>query len=176
MTRHRRRAVAALLLLSGCGAAGAGRDAALRAAAVRPSERAWLVSLHQDGLAHLRYGGLAERKGGTAAVRRAGTALVADQRTFGPKVARTAGALGIGLPRAERVEQLALARRLADEVGGDFDRDFVAVTAAEHEGAIARTEHQLRDGTSPELTALARGVLPTLRARLDMLRRADPLG
>jgi predicted outer membrane protein len=175
MTRRRRRAVAALLLLSGCGAAGSGRDAALRAADVRPGERAWLVSLHQDGLAHLRYGGLAVRKGGTAAVRRAGSVLVADQGRLGPEVIRTAGRLGVGLPRAERVEQLALARRLADEVGGGFDRDFVAVTAADHERAIARTEDRLRDGSSPELTALARGVLPTLRARLAMLRRADPV-
>jgi putative membrane protein len=166
------------LLLAGCGTSGSGREAAARApaASVSAGDRAWLVALHQDGLADVRNGRLAERKGATTAVRRAGTTLVADQVASGPKVIRTANALGVELPRVERTAQLALGRRLADETGSRFDRAFVAAMAEEHEKAIARTEDQVRDGSSPELTELARTALPRLRAHLDMLRRANPIG
>jgi putative membrane protein len=143
---------------------------------VSAGDRAWVVAIHQDGLAAVRYGRLAERKGATTAVRRAGTTLVADHVAFEPRVTRTAHALGIDLPRAERAGQLALVRRLADETGSRFDRDFVAAMAEQHENAIARTQHQVRDGSSPELTDLARTALPALREHLDMLRRANPIG
>jgi predicted outer membrane protein len=109
-------------------------------------------------------------------VRRAGTTLVADHVAFEPKVVRTANALGIDLPRAERAGQLALGRRLANEAGTRFDRDFVAAMAEAHEKAIARTEEQVHVGSSPQLTDLARAALPALREHLDMLRRANPIG
>jgi putative membrane protein len=178
VARHPYAFAVAGLLLAGCGASGSGREAAARApaASVSAGDRAWLVATHQDGLADVRNGRLAERRGATSAVRRAGTTLVADHLAFGPKVISTANALGIALPRAERAAQLALGRRLADETGSRFDRDFVAGMAEVHEKAIARAEEQVRGGSSPEVTELARTALPALRAHLDMLRRANPVG
>jgi putative membrane protein len=178
VARHPYAFAVAALLLAGCGASGTGREAAAGAPAARLSagDRAWLVAIHQDGLADVRYGRLAERRGATSAVRRAGTMLVADHVAFEPKVVRTAHALRIDLPRAERAGQLALGRRLENEAGTRFDRDFVAAMAEAHEKAIARTEDQVRDGSSPELTDLARTVLPALREHLETLRRANPIG
>jgi putative membrane protein len=168
------------LLLTACGGVGAGREAAVTAPAsgapVSAGDRAWLVMIHQDDLADVKYGRLAERKGTTAAVRHAGSMLAADHRALDQKVIRVAGDVDVELPKTERAEQVTLVQRLNKEAGSRFDRDFVAAMVEDHEKAIDRTEEQVRSGSSPEVTALARTALPGLRKHLGMLRRASPVG
>jgi putative membrane protein len=145
-------------------------------APVSAGDRAWLVSFHQDDLADVQLGKLAERKGSSAAVRHAGSMLAADHGAFDQKVTRVAEDLNVDLPENKRPEQAALTQRLNKETGTRFDRDFVAAMVEDHEKAIARTEEQVRGGSSPQVTALARTALQALRKHLDMLRKASPVG
>jgi putative membrane protein len=170
-----------MLALTACGTEAGGREAAVTApvsssASVSARDRAWLASIHQSNLADVQYGKLAERKGATAAVRRAGGMLAADHGEFDKKVVRVADGLGIRLPTSQRAGQLAVAQRLQKESGSRFDRDFVATMTEEHRKDITAAEAQVREGSSPEVTALARAALPALRGHLDMLRKANPVG
>ncbi|MGH3373654.1 MAG: DUF4142 domain-containing protein [Actinoallomurus sp.] len=169
------------LALTACGPGGTGREVAVTtpassSASVSNGDRAWLASIHQSGLADVQYGKLAERKGATSAVRQAGTKLAADHTAFDKMVLRVADGLGIELPKTERAGRLAEARQLEQESGSRFDRDFVNAMTGEHRKSVAETEQEIRAGRSPEVTALARTALPTLRAHLQMLRRASPVG
>jgi putative membrane protein len=168
-----------VLLLGTLGACGvSGRPVAVTTPVSSASarDRAWLTTMHQADLADGQYGRLAERKGATAAVRHAGSMLTTDHAALDQKVLRVAGDLGVALPATERSGQLALAQRLEKESGSAFDRAFVSALVTEHEKAVAATEDEVRHGSSPEVTALARSALPGLREHLSMLRRADPVG
>ena len=184
MTRHPRFFAAVALLLTAlgaCGVPGGGRQMAVTApvfsgAPVSSGDRAWLAATHQADLADVQYGRLAERKGATAAVRHAGSTLATDHTAFDQKVTAVAGGLGIELPKSERPEQLALAQRLQKESGSRFDRVFVDAMVEEHEEAVAAAGEEIRSGSSPDVTALARAALPALREHLSMLRKANPVG
>lgn len=170
-----------LIALGACGVGGSGRQAAVTApvssgASVSPADHAWLITMHQADLADVQYGRLAERKGATLAVRRAGSMLVAGHTALDEKVTNVADTVGVALPATERAGQLALAQRLQKESGSRFDRAWVTAMVQEHEKAIATTEDEVRGGSSPEVTALARMALPDLREHLTMLRRANPVG
>jgi hypothetical protein len=45
---------------------------------------------------------------------------------------------------------------------------------AGHKKVIADTEAEVREGSSPKVTELARAALPTLRKHLNMLQKAAP--
>lgn len=174
-------AVPLLTVLGACGTGGSGRQAAVTApvstgAAVSAADEAWLAAIHQADLADVQYGRLAERKGATSAVRQAGSMLAAGHAALDQKVTNVADTVGVDLPRTERAGQLVLAQRLQKESGSRFDRAFVTTMVQEHEQAIATTEDEVRGGSSPEVTALARTALPDLREHLSMLRRASPVG
>jgi putative membrane protein len=167
--------------LTACGPEGPGREVAVTTPAsasanVSAGDRAWLTAIHQSGLADIQYGKLAERKGATSAVRRAGTMLATDHAAFDKMVMRVADGLGVELPTTERTDRLAEAQQLEKESGSRFDRDFVVTMTDEHRTSVAATEREVREGESPEVTALARTALPALKGHLEMLRRASPVG
>lgn len=145
-------------------------------ASVSAADRAWLAATHQSDRAEVQYGRLAERKGTIAAVRHAGSVLETEHDAFDAKVLHVAGGLGIELPAAERSAQIAVGRRLENESGSRFDRDFTETMADEHRRAITAAEEETREGGSPDVVALARTALPLLRGHLEMLRRANPVG
>jgi len=132
--------------------------------------------MHQANLADIQYGRLAARRGGTKAVRHAGTMLVDDHTDLDQKVTGVAAGLGVDLPKNQTTDQLALARRLENAPTGRFDRDFVSALTAEHEKAIGNAEDEVRNGSSPQVTALARTALPGLREHLAMVKNANPVG
>lgn len=167
--------------LTACGTGGTDRNVPVTVPVssdgpVSAKDRAWLRVASESGLADVRYGELARRKGATEALRRAGGRLVADEEAFGARAARVADGLGIELPVTARSVQLSAARRLEQEAGSRFDSDFVALMTQERLNAITGAEHEIRDGTSPQVTALARTALPDLREHLDLLRKANPIG
>jgi putative membrane protein len=102
--------------------------------------------------------------------------LATDHAALDQKVLHVASDLGVDLPATERSGQLARAQRLEKESGSRFDRDFVTAMVQEHEKAIGATEGEVRGGSSPEVTALARTALPGLREHLAILRKASPVG
>ncbi|MDN3359893.1 DUF4142 domain-containing protein [Actinomadura sp. DC4] len=172
--------VVPFLLASGACGTGGGRQAGVTTvssgASVSAADEAWLTTIHQADLAGVQYGRLAERKGATTAVRHAGSTLAAGHAALDEKVIHVADTLGVGLPANERISQLVLAQRLQKESGSRFDRVFVAAMAQEHEKTVDGTAKEVRSGSSPEVTALARIALPDLREHLTMLRRANPVG
>lgn len=189
MTRHSYVLVTVALVVTasaGCGTGrGSGRSGkagghtAVTASAssrspVSSADRSWLAEAHQADLAEVQCGRLAEERGASAAVRRAGGVLVADHTAFDTEVRRVAETLDVELPRTAAAEDVTLARRLAAESGGRFDRDFVSAMIAGHEKVIADTQREVREGSSPKVTALARAALPTLHKHLAILRKAAP--
>lgn len=184
MTRHPYFLATVALLLAAsaaCGTSGTGPQAVRTVSAspgpsVSSRDRSWLVEAHQANLAEVQGGKLAEKKGSSAAVRRVGATFIMDHSHFDNEVTRVADALAVELPRTPGREYLAVAQRLENESGSQFDRDFVSLMIAGHKKMIADTEAEVREGSSPKVIALARAALPTLHKHLNMLEKAAPTG
>jgi len=71
------------------------------------------------------------------------------------------------MPPAHR----ALADRLTMARGEDFDRAYMQQMVKDHEDAVKLFDTQANSGQDPELKALAKKMLPTLRMHLDMARK-----
>ena len=61
-------------------------------------------------------------------------------------------------------------QRLEAASGPDFDRQFVRAQSGEYEALIRNNEAYARSGRDPELTRIAREMLPALQQRLAALR------
>ncbi len=62
-------------------------------------------------------------------------------------------------------------RALAAAEGDDFDRMFIEMMTAHHEGAIQTAEQELQDGQNPDVKDLARQIIDAQRAEIDQMRR-----
>jgi putative membrane protein len=180
MAGHQSFAAAAVLVLaasSGCAYRASGTAVTDSASpGVSAADRAWLTTAHQANLAEVQAGELAEKKGATAAVRAAGRMLVADHNRLDGKVVAVARALGVSLPEAVAPDDAAAASRFADESGSVFDHDFTATLATGHQKVIAATQAEIREGSAPQVTRLARQSVPTLRKHLTTLQKASAAG
>jgi putative membrane protein len=172
-------ALAAAVLLIGAGACSSSRAEHLSGGptpSASSRDRAWLAEAHQANLAETQVGELARKKGGSAAVRAAGAMLVTDHIAADAKVTRVARSVGVTLPSAATPADAAATRRLGDEAGGRFDRDFTATMATGHQKVIADTQAEIDQGSDEQVKNLARTTLPVLRKHLDTLRRAAATG
>ena len=61
--------------------------------------------------------------------------------------------------------------KLAASSGGDFDRQFLAMMIAHHEGALAMAEDELAGGANPEARALAQRIVDAQQAEIEAMRK-----
>lgn len=167
---------AAPAMVSACGTAPAGELAASRSAPVSHLDVAWVTEAHQADLAEVQAGQFAESSGSNPTIRQAGAVLVRDHQAFDTKLVSVAGKLRIGLPTYMSVDQTELGDRLSGEQGAAFDHDFAAAMLTGHDIMIAATRREIAHGSSPQVIALARQVLPVLLMHLKMMRAAAAVG
>jgi putative membrane protein len=143
---------------------------------VSRQDRAWLQHVHEADLAEVEIGEMAAKKGTGPAVSAAGTMLVTDHDRFDIAVVRTARSLGVDLPTAATPKDAATRDRLADETGSTFDHDFTAMMIIDHEKIINDTRAEIGQGSSPQVTGLARQALPMLTKHRITLQKAALAG
>lgn len=61
--------------------------------------------------------------------------------------------------------------RLGQAKAAEFDRQFLTMMIAHHEGAVAMSATELRDGRDAEAKALAQKITDAQRAEIDQMRR-----
>lgn len=174
-------AVAALLGASAaCGPSTAptagGAGGASPSPGVSRQDQAWLQHLHEADLAEVEAGEMAAKKGASPVVRATGTMLATDHDRFDTAVIRTAQSLGVDLANAAAPEDAAARDRLADETGSTFDHDFTATMIIDHEKMIDDTQTEISQGSSPQVTGLARQALPMLRKHRTAAQKAALAG
>ncbi|MFG3578765.1 DUF305 domain-containing protein [Micromonospora chersina] len=55
--------------------------------------------------------------------------------------------------------------------GTDFDRQFLTMMIAHHEGAITMAKEEIARGAHPDATALARQIVTTQQGEIDAMRK-----
>ncbi|MFI2649106.1 DUF305 domain-containing protein [Micromonospora fulviviridis] len=61
--------------------------------------------------------------------------------------------------------------KLAAASGTDFDRQFLTMMIAHHEGAITMAREEIARGVHPDATALARQIVTTQQGEIDAMRK-----
>ncbi|GIJ08899.1 DUF305 domain-containing protein [Micromonospora andamanensis] len=61
--------------------------------------------------------------------------------------------------------------KLAAASGTEFDRQFLTMMIAHHEGAITMAEEEAAQGVNPDATALAQRIATTQQAEIDTMRK-----
>jgi putative membrane protein len=143
------------------------------AANLSGQDRGWLRRIHRDGIAEIQVARLAQSKAKSEEVRALGELLLTERGKLDQELLRSASQLGLTLPNEMSKVRTKQTEALAEANRGRFDRRFVTELLRSHKQAIAATRRQINRGTAPEVVALARTTLPSLRTHLGMLRKAD---
>jgi putative membrane protein len=170
----------ALALMSGtvaaCGSAQAARTPPSLPGQLSGNDTRWLNMAHQANEAEVQAGQYAETNTSTAAVQAAGAAMVRDHSALDAKLVQLASKLHFGLVQYLTDQQVETGDRLSAEVGATFNDDFIGSMLAGHHQMIVATEAEIRQGSSPQVLALAGQALPVLEKHLMMLRAAASSG
>ncbi|WP_162795088.1 DUF4142 domain-containing protein [Nonomuraea lactucae] len=178
--------LAALAVTASAGCGGGATDTAApeaapasapapSAAAVQMSgqDRTWLRRIHAGGMAELQVARLAQSNAKSRKVKSLGETLLTERGRFDEELLRSAARFGVTLPSTLSKAHRKQAEELAGAAGRKFDRRFVAEMLKSHKNAIAVTRREITRGSAPEVVALAKTALPSLRSHLGMLRKAD---
>lgn len=123
----------------------------------------------EAGAAEVVMGKMGASKATSAHVKAFAQRMVTDHTKANKELATTASAKGIEVPTSPSMMHKAMGEKMEHQSAGqEFDRDFMKQMVKDHEAAVelfsSATQAQQLD---PELRALAKKTLPTLRQHLD---------
>jgi putative membrane protein len=141
-------------------------------AAPSAQDTRFLREAHQTNLAEIAVGQLAEQKGASQTVRDIGARLVTDHTALDGPLRSAASALRVSLPTEPTAEQQAVATRLRNASGAEFDRLFVITQLDGHARAIRAGETEIASGSDPRARQVAIEAAPVIKAHHDALMAA----
>ncbi len=137
----------------------------LAAFAALSDEAGFLKTLAESNRAEIQAGEIAVSKASSDSVRAFGTMLVEDHGGALDKVEALAKSKDIALPDALSKEKTDMLAKLRQRDASRFDPEFMAEMVKAHEKSVSLLQSELVKG-SPETTALARQLLPTVQSHL----------
>jgi putative membrane protein len=153
-------------------AAAVGVAAAPAGAAPSAQDTQFLREAHQTNLAEITVGQLAQQKGASQTVRDIGARLVTDHTALDRSLRSAASALQVSLPTEPNAEQQAVAARLRNASGAEFDRLFVITQLDGHARAMRAGETEISNGSDPRARQVAIEAAPVIKAHHDALTAA----
>jgi putative membrane protein len=126
----------------------------------------FLTDAIRGDLAEVKLGELAEQRGQSEGVREFGKMLAEDHAKAEKKAAELAKDLNVTPPTQPTSEQMQKYAALERLSGAEFDREFAAAMAKDHEEDIAKYEKQAQGANNAKVAKLAEETLPTLKQHL----------
>jgi putative membrane protein len=149
-------------LLGSAGAAQAGTSQ------LSDQDRAFLQGAHQSNLAEITTGKMATTKAQSQQVKDFGAMLVADHTKLDATVRELAGRMNVSLPDAPNAAQRALAVRLQNASGDEFDAIFITGQITGHRMALQLGQRELSNGSDAAVKNAAASAAPVIARHLQM--------
>lgn len=163
-------AVAGVLALVGPAAvANASPGASHPGKHVTQQDKDFLRAAHQSNLAEIADGNLALQKSSNPSVRALGAMWIADHTRLDADLAKVAATLGVALPAKPNAEQRALARKLQELSGAEFDKAWIKGETTGHRKAKANGQRELKKGSNELAIAVAQTSAPIIEHHLQEL-------
>ena len=127
----------------------------------------FLVSAAEINLAEIELGKLAQQNGSLAEVKEMGKMLEADHIKALKDLEALAASKQITIPTTLTEDGLDEFKKLKDETGKDFDKDYCKMMVKGHKDAIDKFEKAGTDAADADIRTWATSMVPTLRTHLD---------
>jgi len=135
------------------------------------TERTFLQSASNGGLAEVELGKLAEQRASNADVKSFGARMVKDHTAANKELATLSARKGVSFPtRIDRKDE-ELRDRLSKLSGPAFDRAYMQEMTADHEHDVAEFHQAAETSSDPDVREFATHTLPTLTSHLEEARR-----
>ncbi len=136
------------------------------------TDKRFLVSAAQIGLAEIAEGRLASTTTSTPAVHDLAQRMITDHTAQLAKQSPLDAALGVATPTSPNPQQQAELATLSQLAGSGFDQAYCRAQVKGHLKAIGLFLSEIRDGSNRTVRSFARETIPTLVMHLKMARAA----
>jgi putative membrane protein len=150
------------LALAGCTGLGSSR--------LTTADNNFVMQAAAGGVGEVAFGGLAQRHSSNPAVQRFGEQMVSEHTVANRELIAIAGRKGVVPPTTLDPGRVNANRQLSALTGPQFDQQYMAQQAQDHELQAALFRQQAQSGTDPELRAYAAKWLPHVEQHAQMAR------
>lgn len=134
------------------------------------TDRDFIVTAAEGGMAEVEAGRLAVHKGAHHAVKKFGQRMTNDHAASNKALQQLAASKGIPLPVPFGQKHKALLDRLRGLSGADFDRAYMAAMVDDHDKDFKACQQAADTAADADIKAFAGTMLPTLKQHLQMAR------
>src|ERR1041385_7822572 len=155
---------AALLLLAGCA------TQSQRPALTGGSNDSFLGDALRGSTGEVDLSKLALERAQDPRVKEFARKMVEDHGRMNDDLKALADKKGLSISASLDDDQKATLKRFQGLSGPEFDREYMACMVADHASTVRTFDAKAASGSDPDVSALARKALPTLRDHLQMAR------
>jgi putative membrane protein len=137
------------------------------------ADKQFMMKAAQGGQTEVAMGQLAEQKGASDAVKQLGQTLVTDHQTANSQLQQIASQEGAQLPSGPDAKDQAMADRMQNLSGEQFDRMFLNHAVMDHQKDIKEFQKEADSGSDPQVKQFAQQQLPVLKKHLQMAQQAQ---
>jgi len=142
-------------------------NAAEKKSELTSTDKSFITSATQGGLAEVQAGEMAREKSKDPDVKAYGERLITDHKKANAELKELAGSKGMEVPTAPDMVQTAKLKLLGMKQGESFDKAFAEDAVTDHKSDIKAFEKAAKDLKDADLKAFAIKVLPTLKEHLS---------
>jgi putative membrane protein len=142
-----------------------------KASQVAKQDRQAMMRLAQADMAEVAAGKLAAGKASSPEVKKFGEHMVEEHSKMLEEGKKIAEAKGVKPPAAPDKKHQAALKKLEQQSGEEFDRQFMAQMVKDHEDALKLAEKTAKDAKDPELKAHAQKGAPHIKEHLAQARK-----
>ena len=137
-------------------------------AAVKGSDKSFVTSAYEDGLAEIRLAELAIAKTANADVKAFATHMVTEHSNANTELKTLAESKKVAVSAEPSMVAKGKSTMMDRKTGADFDKAFAESMVENHKKAVALFDKTSKEAKDPDVKALAAKMLPTLQGHLSM--------
>jgi putative membrane protein len=142
-----------------------------KTAQVAKQDRQAMMRLAQSDMAEIAAGKVAAQKASSAEVKKFGEHMVEEHSKMLEEGRKLAQSKGVKPPAAPDKKHQTALKKLEQQSGEEFDRQFMAQMVKDHEDALKLAEKTAKDAKDPELKAHAEKGAPHIKEHLEQARK-----
>ena len=138
-------------------------------ASVPAADKRFAMMVAQTDIAELQVSNMALQKSNSDEVKKLAQKLIDDHTKTTDSMKEIASKKGMTLPTETDAKHKALAAKLQNESGAQFDKDYVTANSMDHHKVVAAFEKEANTGQDPDIKGFASQYLPAIQEHTKMI-------
>ncbi len=136
---------------------------------VPAADKKFAMMVAQTDMAELQVSNMALQKSNSDDVKKLAQKLIDDHTKTTDSMKEIASKKGLTLPTETDAKHKALAAKLQNENGAQFDKDYLAANSMDHHKVVAAFEKEANSGKDPDIKSFASQYLPAIQEHTKMI-------